>query len=168
MVGSIARAESTSRATFLAKQIFSRGAVSDRPTLVPEKESLLSASPGPLRRAIHWFGGGILSECKTENAPMTKAPAAVERNDDQGAGCRACRARYSSMLITTDMDPYSTVLNHPMFTRGLSILSCERDRKRIYNATVRIQTTGQSLARNEAAFSICRRLYGVLDWTQKQ
>jgi hypothetical protein len=91
---------------------------------------------------------------------MTKAPAAVERNDDQGAGCRACRARYSSMLITTDMDPYSTALKHPMFTRGLSILSCERDRKRIY--------TGQSLARNEAAFSICRRLYGVLDWTQKQ
>jgi hypothetical protein len=47
MVGSIARPDSTSRATFLAKQIFSRGAVSDRPTLVPEKESLLSASAGP-------------------------------------------------------------------------------------------------------------------------
>ena len=100
------------------------------------------ASAGPLRRAIHWFGGGILSECKTENAPMTKAPAAVERNDDQGWLPRLPRSiffnvdhnGYGSIFHRTKpSDVYARIKYPELRTRSQTDL--QRDRS--------IQTTGQ-------------------------
>jgi hypothetical protein len=93
--GSVSRSESASRTASFVTQIFSSDAISDRPTLSPEKESLLSVSAGALSKEIHWFGPGILFRFRTANPPMPKAPtaaAAVASGDEQRVGCHICRA----------------------------------------------------------------------------